>query len=538
MTLNWFSLIWFGLVLWHINHCGLFNAKSGLFIYQIYVICNTLPDTSNINKQKQPIQNEPTSKNGNPTQPNTTQQNNLELTQEQKLILKKFKRILNKEKTTLPSLRNIEWRIVKVETNKVNQVLTYISTNNITELNELIYAGAKLVCEKIGIPLKNTKEKSKPGGEFWLETQIENLRKQLKVIKQKKNAEINRNRKERTTQEKLTLQLEGIYQKVLAKEGRLKRYRQRVKPYRQNRTFQNNERKFYQQLGGDDNKTYQQPDAVETERFWTKIWQPKQHNEKAEWINHIKRELEELEEGPKAEMHTELLKTTFKKVSNWKTPGHEGIHGFWFKKFTSIHDRLALEMNKCLQTAHVPEWMTKIRTSLIQKDPNKGTALNNYRPIICLPMMWKILTAQIREEIYHSLTSRGLFPDEQKGCCKGSRGTAELLYIDQHILNESKTTRKNQAMAWIDYKKAYMFPHSWIINSLKMYKISQEVIHFIDKNYENQESWIDNRRKKISWSKDPKRDFLRRCSITLTIHNCHDATKPHTQKMHSRIQTQ
>ena len=46
--------------------------------------------------------------------------------------------------------------------------------------------------------------------------------------------------------------------------------------------------------------------------------------------------------------------------------------------------------------------------------------------------MWKILTAQIREKIYYSLTSRGLFPNEQKGCRKGSRGTAELLYIDTH----------------------------------------------------------------------------------------------------------
>ena len=78
--------------------------------------------------------------------------------------------------------------------------------------------------------------------------------------------------------------------------------------------------------------------------------------------------------------------------------------------------------------------------------------------------------------------SRGLFPDEQKGCCKGSRGTAELLYIDQHILNEKNTRRKILAMAWIDYKKAYdMVPHTWIINSLKMYKISHEVINFIDK---------------------------------------------------------
>ena len=97
---------------------------------------------------------------------------------------------------------------------------------------------------------------------------------------------------------------------------------------------------------------------------------------------------------------------------------------------------------------------------MIQKDPNKGTALNNYRPITCLPMMWKILTAQIKEEIYNSLTSRGLFPDEKKGCCKRSRGTAELLYIDQHILNESKTRWKNLTMARIDYKMAYdMVPH-------------------------------------------------------------------------------
>ena len=80
-------------------------------------------------------------------------------------------------------------------------------------------------------------------------------------------------------------------------------------------------------------------------------------------------------------------------------------------------------------------------------------------------MMWKILTAQIKKEIYNSLTSRGLFPDEQKGGCKGSRGTAELLYIDQHILNESRTRRKNLAMAWIDYKKDIGIWHRKVYNA-------------------------------------------------------------------------
>ena len=75
-----------------------------------------------------------------------------------------------------------------------------------------------------------------------------------------------------------------------------------------------------------------------------------------------------------------------------------------------------------------------------------------------------------------------MFPDEQKGCHKGSRGTAELLCIYQHILNESKTRQKNLAMAWIDYKKEYdMIPQSWVIHCLKMYKISHEVINFIEK---------------------------------------------------------
>ena len=75
----------------------------------------------------------------------------------------------------------------------------------------------------------------------------------------------------------------------------------------------------------------------------------KKHNEKAERINNITREIEGLERGPKVEIHIDLLKTTLKRISNWKTPGYDGIHGFWFTKFTFIHGRLALQINRCLQ---------------------------------------------------------------------------------------------------------------------------------------------------------------------------------------------
>ena len=93
---------------------------------------------------------------------------------------------MSSEKTILPSLRNIEWKTLKIETNKINHILPYISTNNITELNELIYAGAKLVCEKIGIPTKSTKKQSKPGWEIRLETQIKITAKTSQNDKKKK----------------------------------------------------------------------------------------------------------------------------------------------------------------------------------------------------------------------------------------------------------------------------------------------------------------------------------------------------------------
>ena len=176
------------------------------------------------------------------------------------------------------------------------------------------------------------------------------------------------------------IQFEEINQKVLSKEKRFKRYRERVKQYRQNR-------KFYQQVEGDDTNTHQQPDAREAEQFWSKIMQPREHKKNAECSSKMAKKLEGLKEGPKAEISIDLLRMTRKKIWNWKTPGNDGIHGFWFRKLTTVHDRPALEIYRCLQEAHVPEWITKGRTTLIQEGSCKVTVPNNYRPITCLSMM-------------------------------------------------------------------------------------------------------------------------------------------------------
>ena len=55
---------------------------------------------------------------------------------------------MTEKKTTLLSLRNQDWKTVKSETEKINDLFANIPTNDVTELNDSIYTGAKLVSEK------------------------------------------------------------------------------------------------------------------------------------------------------------------------------------------------------------------------------------------------------------------------------------------------------------------------------------------------------------------------------------------------------
>ena len=142
----------------------------------------------------------------------------------------------------------------------------------------------------------------------------------------------------------------------------------------------------------------------------------------------------------------------------------------------NVPKKKLLQLKECLDSGFVPSWLTRGRTSLLQKDKNKGNVASNYRPITCLPLMWKLLTGVIADQIYAHLDQEKLLPEEQKGCRKGSRGTNDLLYIDRAVIKEVKSRNKNLAMAWIDYKKVYdMVPHSWIIECLDLFGVAENI---------------------------------------------------------------
>ena len=66
--------------------------------------------------------------------------------------------------------------------------------------------------------------------------------------------------------------------------------------------------------------------------------------------------------------------------------------------------------------------------------------------------------------------------------CEKPSVNADVKSSNEWIIMIIKTRRKNQAMAWINFKRVYdMVPQSWITNCLKMYKISHEVINYTEK---------------------------------------------------------
>ena len=60
------------------------------------------------------------------------------------------------------------------------------------------------------------------------------------------------------------------------------------------------------------------------------------------------------------------------------------------------------------------------KTTLIMKNPKRGEMPSNFRPITCLPTIWKVFSFLVSEIIYRHLENANLLPPEQKGCRKNS----------------------------------------------------------------------------------------------------------------------
>ena len=365
---------------------------------------------------------------------------------------------------------------------QTNLALETIPTVNITETNALIYATVRALQESVG--QKGSRPQTpRNAWQQRLERKIKRLRSDVSKLSEiaKGNATKNQEWQRKLRDTPVTTALETAKQRLVALAARLKRYNSENEARTINKLFSTDASKVYTMLRNG-NQSVEQPDPPkkETEMFWKGIWEKDaSHNDKAKWIAELKADHQAsvIQQQP-VTISEEDLRLRVIRMKNWTAPGPDMIHAYWLKKLTSLHKRLACQMEKLVTEGDHPSWLTQGRTVLVMKDPQQGPIPSNYRPITCLSTTWKLLSGILADKI-------GVHMDEymhkaQRGMGGGSRGSKHQLLIDQSVAKDARSRRTNLAMSWIDYKKAYdSVPHSWILECLRLYKIDPRLVTFI-----------------------------------------------------------
>ena len=147
--------------------------------------------------------------------------------------------------------------------------------------------------------------------------------------------------------------------------------------YHQNKLFGNNQRQFYRNLQTNPEEqdiSHPEADKDSCLKFWKNIWeQPVEHNSDAEWLPEVRTALASADKQRQFVITNTLVADRVKKMTNWSSPGTDGLHAYWIKHFKELHNRIADQLMNCLTNADIPDWMTLGRTYLLIKGPLQRT---------------------------------------------------------------------------------------------------------------------------------------------------------------------
>ena len=93
-------------------------------------------------------------------------------------------------KYKFPALRNVAKKKLLDDTAKVNKVLSNFKTHSITKTNELFYAGAVAVTNRLGVKIDNVAWRKEPMQKKRLQNKIKELRKDSSHLEASKDKDI------------------------------------------------------------------------------------------------------------------------------------------------------------------------------------------------------------------------------------------------------------------------------------------------------------------------------------------------------------
>ena len=270
-----------------------------------------------------------------------------------------------------------------------------------------------------------------------------------------------------------------LKQRLAVVAHRLARYRKSKERKQQNIDFQKSQKLFYRSLENPTAQIVTPPRKDTLKEFWSGVWSvPFEHNDDVHWIRKEASKYEDQKMRPIIFTKKDLTEAC-KRLANWKAPGQDGVQNYWLKTFTSAHKYIAEAFNAIIAQPHLmPTFMTKGITHLLAKSADTQNP-SQYRPITCLPTLYKLFSAILCNKVYYHLEENQILTMEQKGCRRRAMGCKEQAIVDSIILEQARTKCRNLHMGYVDYQKAFdSIPHSWLLKVLQIYGIDPKVVHF------------------------------------------------------------
>ena len=122
--------------------------------------------------------------------------------------------------------------------------MSKFKAHSIAKANELFYAGAFIVINRLGVKIDKVTGRSEPMWKRRLQNKIKELRKDLSQLEASKDKDISNfrhweklERKYSIRVKRLNVVIEELKQRITAIAAKVRRYQGRVDSYRQNRLF-------------------------------------------------------------------------------------------------------------------------------------------------------------------------------------------------------------------------------------------------------------------------------------------------------------
>ena len=250
---------------------------------------------------------------------------------------------------------------IKEEVIKMSKVLEHVKITGFTHCRNIIQAAMRIVGEEVGMKKSNAKKKKEP---FWKRRILRDISRLRKDLSRTEAWFAGRWKNDKNNEKDVIDQKYGLRRKGFSLV--MEELKQRITAKATKAKRYDNRIKQFQ-----DNRNFQTNQG----RFFKNLEGKKERTK-----------------PPNAEDATAF----------WK--------GIWSTKVEHKRDA---------------GWrLVEGRTILVMKDSKNGTEVGNYRTIVCLNLIWKLLTGIISDKTYDHLEKNRLLPEEQKGIrrkCKGQK---------------------------------------------------------------------------------------------------------------------